>query len=274
LTVSMATADPGSVSVLATTPTTQALAIKAAQEHLPTATPGVTYALPLCTDGTYRRRRVSLIVTDPSVELPETTGMMTMVPPATQNALLELATKAGVGPEPNEQLESVDVRAHRSRYKPVVTPHTGRTQRVFEAVEPTTKTVVATGATAGEARRNAVAVLKEGPLLTDRGPLHEYSVGVYQCVGRQDNNPLITIARTRVTRRASLRLSYLHIKNPDRQPKVTGWLFFGVADPTTTPEPEREKVDTEPDAAPEQLDAEDAPASDMSTDSASSSTDA
>jgi hypothetical protein len=57
---------------------------------------------------------------------------------------------------------------------------------------------------------------------------------------------LITVSRTRVTQRASLRLSYLTLKNPDKAPRPTGWLFYGIPAPIE-PEPE---LDTEPELDP------------------------
>jgi hypothetical protein len=226
---SIAQGDPGDIEVVDPAPITRALALAQAQTGLLTATPGVVYARPLCSDGTYRRRRVSLVITDPTITLPTTSGPVTFLDLDLRSAILDAAEQAGVGPESQELLEAVDIRTHRQRFKPVATPNAGSTERVFEAIDPVTRHVVASGPTAGAARREAVAAMKAG--LAPGNETDTYTLEIYQRVGRVDGLPLISIERVRVTQRASLRLSYLTLKNPDKDPKIVGWLFYGIVAP-------------------------------------------
>ena len=142
------------------------------------------------------------------------------------DSVAQAALEAGAGPVDGEFLERVTL-TRRARYKPVATPHKGKSAGEFVGVVG--DTLLTRGhATAGVARRAVVEKLKE----LGHDSHDEVCVEVYKLTGRDEGRPLITVARERIKQTLNLKLVYAARKEAAREPKVVGWVFVSVPSST------------------------------------------
>lgn len=199
-------------------------AIRLAQERLASGVePGKVYGVRVGADAGWRRRRVNLNVVDVELEVGTDVGELSYVTQDLQAAIMERLQASGVEVDPAELLEVVDVRRIRARYKPVVTSHKGGSVSDFVVWTKRDHKIVSSGhATASEARRAGVEILKAGGVEGDEQVVLE----VVKVVTR-GQEPLLTLERTRVAQRGALRLTFALEKDPTKT-KHVGWLFYGV----------------------------------------------
>lgn len=130
------------------------------------------------------------------------------------------AFNADAGPAGDETLETLTI-GRRARYKPVVVVH-NKLQSEGRFILVDGDTIVSRGyATAGDARRAAVAMHKELPN-------DDHATGkleVFKLSGREGGRPLIEVIRTRVAQTLSIKAVYATRKQAAKGPKVAGWLF-------------------------------------------------
>lgn len=221
---SLASASPD-LEVAATEPLPLKLAIWTAQQALAEIPGGVTHAIPVCADGAFRRRRVLLRPVDAMLELPHIPGPLRpgREPVSLFTAVLNAAKAAGLGPEPTEMIEEVDLRNIRERHKVVAVSFKGKGTNRFCLLDEQGK-LVDGGPSASDARRIAVATLRDKSYHQGEETRFE----IRKVVGRENGDPLMRVERQLVGQRATLRVSYLSAKQPDKPRKVVGWLFYGV----------------------------------------------
>lgn len=183
--------------------------------------PGTTYAIPVCPDSAVKRRRVRVTLLDPQLAVAEVAGRLGHVTPQLEATLRDHADNL----LDDEQFERVDVVTARPRYRPVVTAFTGATKAEFAVLDPTGQRLVSGGhRTAGEARRAAVDLVKQGAVAgSPTGSLEVVKVS-----RRADGNPFSRIARVRVSTRLVLKLTVGALKDPTKV-KTTGWVFYGTS---------------------------------------------
>jgi hypothetical protein len=249
---SVAGADPTAVTVATDVPVTLELATVTALQRIAAGDclPGVVYALPVCADGAYRARKVTVPVDDVNADLGvDEPGTVPVLPEPLRGYVAGLLDTAGKGLADGEVIESVLVRTLRRVYRPVVTKVGSKeadgtkigSQSRFEARVRQTGALVGSGRTEGEARRVAVEAVKAGAV----DGLHQYDIDVDKVVRRDGWRPQTSVARALVTQKASLNVRVVVPKDPAKL-KATGFLFFGVAGEPTAQAPSGQET---PEAA-------------------------
>lgn len=191
--------------------------------------PGQAYALAVCPDGAFKRRRVRLTTTDTDRVLAEAPGALDVVTPDLEARLRDLAEATG-GMGKEELVEAVEVLTARHRFRPAVEVFRGPSRARFVVLDPCRGQIVAEAGedgqpftTAGQARRAAVALLKAGQVGQDpTGHLD-----VVKLSGREGGLPLVRVTRTRVASRVVVKVTVSAEKNPAKT-RTVGWLFYGV----------------------------------------------
>lgn len=222
---SIADTDASRVEVVSSDPLSLALAIRSARADLVAGMePGAVRAIAVCADSGFKRRRVTLKLDDTTLELGAEPGMVRDTSSEWAQRLGAELDAAGAGLGAGEQVESVELRTVRARYKPVAVSHKPPSGKEFIVVAD--GAIVSKGhPTASKARQAAVALAKEGPV---QG-VELAKLAVFGLAGRADGLPLVEVDRVRVAQKLSLKVTIAGVKDPDRR-KVSGWLFYGIVD--------------------------------------------
>lgn len=215
----LATADASKIAIRSQDPVSLALALAFARDDLGSSEPGVVMARSICADSRYSRRRVSLTIKDPAVELPAEG------PVALDGPLVALLNDlAGTdGAAPGEFLESAEIRSVRSGYKALATAYQGKPAKSFGVLGPGNVLLLEGLPTATEARKAGLELVKAGPL----DDLEQFELSVIGIVRRPEGAPFASIRRHRASQRASVRLVYATPK-PTAKVKIISWLFYGT----------------------------------------------
>lgn len=183
--------------------------------------PGTLRAARVATPASWKRRKVTLRIDDPDVEIGKS-GTVAVLTAELEGYLREKLVEAGEDLD-GTLVELVEVRNLRGRWKPEVTTRKGKRAPKYVAVVRETGEVVGEGRTAGEARRAAVAVARAGAV----GDLEQYTLDIEQRI-RLEEGPVIEVKRARIAQRGSLRITLATEKDPAKT-KTAGWLFYGQA---------------------------------------------
>lgn len=215
---SIVSADPGAIRPAAAAQPLD-VAVSTANALGPNADPGEVIAVPFHPGRLFSRRRVTSRLDDPTIDVPAL-GVAPIV-----TAELERFARAlpDVGVVDGEMLETFTVSAHRERWKPVVEKSslTG-TARTWVA-RLADGTVVASAPTAGAARREAVVLLKAGPV----AGIAATELQIVQVTTRPEGEPHFTVRRVRVSQRATVRTVWASLKPAAKVSAPEGWVFAG-----------------------------------------------
>lgn len=212
----------GRVELADGAPTSSTLARAQALEAIEHCQPGKVHAVAVLPDSAFRRRRLNLRFDDPALEVGSEPGPLTLTA-ALRASVLALMNAEGFALEDDEQVEQIELRRVRARYKPVPEAHAGRNRSQYVVTLRGDDEVLATGATAGAARREAVQLLKAGPVAGRE--LAELEVSVR--ARREDGSPLASVRRERVVQKGQLRVTLVREKNPAKR-KVAEHVFYGL----------------------------------------------
>lgn len=231
--VSIADVDALDARVALSGPVSLKQAIRHAQLALGSGVePGQIHAVAVGAETAWKRRRVTLAVTDTDLEVGTQEGELSHLTSEIEAMVLERLASAGTTLEDNEILEVVDVRRMRQRHKPVVTSHKGASASRFALWTQGDHVLVSDHHTnAGEARRAGVELLKAGPVLGRE----EVVLEVVKITTRPEDVPLMTLERSRIAQRGSLKVTLAVEKDPAKTRQI-GWLFYGVAGGSTSDE--------------------------------------
>jgi hypothetical protein len=176
--------------------------------------PGALEARATAADTLFKRRRVRVNLED--TDALRTPGVLELTEE------VEAWTLGLVELEEGEFVEGVEVLRSRSRFKPLASSFTGPKSNTFVVTRKGSDEVLASGATAAEAKREAAALAKAGPV----DGQEVYTLEVTQASRRADGNPLVSIERTLVAQKYVVQVSLARLKDPTKL-KTSGWLFLG-----------------------------------------------
>ena len=181
-------------------------------------------ALPYSADRFWARRRINVKIDDAALEL----GVDgTIGEPRTLDVDDELlAALCGLAADDaalrdGELIDAVTLLRLRCRYKTVVTKGEGKGARKYVA-RADSGVVLGEGRTASEARRAAVAAMKDSLDGVER-----YGAEVY-VETRRESGPHLRLERVRIAQRGAVRIAVAAEKDPART-KVAGWVFAGMS---------------------------------------------
>jgi hypothetical protein len=201
--------NPEQLTVLDTDPLPLWAAVQRARAALGELPAGSVVAVPVGKRGSYTRRKVAVVVEDPTIEFPAT--------PQPLHDLHVDALRALAGATAEELLDTVELRRPaRAKYKVVTTRHDGPKQNRFSVYLPGQAEPLSSHPTAGDARRAAVAYAKS-------------STGTLTATVRKETfvngtDPLFTVTRDRVAQKAAVRVE---LCTPKPNVKTVAWVFAG-----------------------------------------------
>lgn len=192
--------------------------------------PGVVYAYPVAVASAFTRRRARLTLTDTDLVVPAP-GAVGVISDELRAAVIAGLAEAGAPLLEAEVIESLEVVRARPRFKAIVEAFRTKATSSYVLLDPATSTIVASGfATPGLARREAIARAKDGPLSAGARDPELGALEVWKITGREDGNPLLRIARTRI-KAATVVKVVLATEKDSAKTRSAGWLFAGI-DPT------------------------------------------
>lgn len=220
---SVASSSASDVTVVEEEPTSAARALALGLRDL---APGSLEARATAADALFKRRRARAVVED--------LAPVYAVGPLVLTPEVEEWAKGLVELEDGELIESVEVLRTRARFKPVATGSTGPKANTFVVRRVGHDEVLASGATASEAKREALALARAGAV----AGVEAYSLEVTQSSRRADGSALVLVERTVVAQKTVVQVSLARVKDPAKV-KTSGWLFLGrVADESPSVPPD------------------------------------
>lgn len=188
---------------------------------------GAVLAFPVAASSAFTRRRVRLTLTDTALLAPPV-GPVGHLEAALREAILAGLGDTGAPLVDGEFLESVEVVRVRDRYKPSVEVFRTKAVASWALLDPLTRTLVGEGyANAGEARREAVARAKVGPLSGSGFDPAVAPLEVIKVTRREEGAPFIRVNRDRIRNQIVVKVVVAAEKNPART-KTIGWVFAGL----------------------------------------------
>ena len=210
---SIVTSSPEAVQILNGTGEPLQAAVNAAVAAVGASAPGSVLAFAVATPNSFTRRRVSVVLEDPTFDLPAITGPLLSINPELAAALRILTAATD-----EEIISIVELRRPaRARYKVGVERHQGKKQTTYGVYLAGSDDRLSSHATASEARRWAVTHAKT--VLTAPAQLE-----VRPQVLIEGTHPVLTVGRARITQRAALRVE---LCAPKPKSKILGWVFAG-----------------------------------------------
>lgn len=184
-------------------------------------------------------RKVNVKIADPDLDLGVEGTLVGPLPLALDADMVQslLGSVEGGTPADGERVEQVELTRLRSRYRPVNSRNVGKLVKTFEARVVGTGVTLAVAEKAAEARREAIAIAKAGPVDGEE----RYSIEVV-AVQRRESGPLYQVDRVRVAQSGAVRVTLVTEKDPAKT-KVAGWVFAGTTAPSTAPD--EDVIDTD-----------------------------